>query len=224
VELFLENGATVDYLSRSEGDILSDLRERGYGKSVAHHPVDIADERSVGDAIEAIIADRGGVDILVNNAGVTRDGLIMRMSVEDWESVLRVNLTGAFLAARAVTRTMIKQRDGSIINVSSIVGLIGNGGQANYAASKAGLIGFTKSLARETAGRSVRVNAIAPGFIDTEMTEKLNDTQRETLTSQIPVGRIGTADEVARVCLFLASDMSSYITGEVISVTGGLGM
>lgn len=224
VDLFLDNGATVDYFARSAGDSLEHFRGRGYGDEVAFYSVDVGDETSVQNAIDEVMKNRGSVDILVNNAGVTRDGLIMRMSTEDWNAVMNVNLAGAFFTSRAVARSMIKQRSGAIINVSSVVGIIGNGGQANYAASKAGMIGFTKSLAREVAGRSVRVNAIAPGFIETEMTGKLNDTQRETLVSQIPMARIGGADEVARVCLFLASDMSSYITGEVITIGGGLGM
>jgi len=224
VELFLENGATVDYFSRSAMDSLEYFRGRGYGDEVAYHAVDVGDEQAVQEAIDGVIASRGSIDVLVNNAGVTRDGLIMRMSTEDWNTVMNVNLAGAFFTSRAVARPMIKQRSGAIINVSSIVGLIGNGGQANYSASKAGMIGLTKSLAREVAGRSVRVNAVAPGFIETEMTDKLNDTQREALISQIPMGRIGSADEVAQVCLFLASDMASYVTGEVITIGGGLGM
>lgn len=224
VELFLKNGATVDYVSRSVGDSLEYFQGLGYRDAVAFHAVDVGDERSVQAAIDAVTEARGSVDILVNNAGVTRDGLIMRMSTEDWNTVMNINLAGAFFTSRAVARQMIKKRSGAIINVSSVVGIIGNGGQANYAASKAGMIGLTKSLAREVAGRSVRVNAVAPGFIETEMTDKLNDTQRETLTAQIPLGRIGGADEVARVCLFLASDMASYITGEVITIGGGLGM
>lgn len=224
VELFLNNGATVDFFSRSVGDSLDYFHGLGYGDEVAFHAVDVGDERSVQSAIDAVIEARDGVDILVNNAGVTRDGLIMRMSTEDWNTVINTNLAGAFFTSRAVARQMIKRRSGSIINVSSVVGIIGNGGQANYAASKAGLIGLTKSLAREVAGRSVRVNAVAPGFIETEMTDKLNESQREALTTQIPMGRIGGADEVAKVCLFLASDMASYVTGEVITIGGGLGM
>jgi 3-oxoacyl-[acyl-carrier protein] reductase len=148
----------------------------------------------------------------------------MRMSAEDWRDVMDINLASAFYTSKALSRSMIKQRGGSIINITSVVGLIGNAGQANYAASKAGLIGLTKSLAREVAGRSVRVNAIAPGFIETEMTGRLNDQQRETLQAQIPMGRIGSAREIANVCVFLASDLASYITGEVITVGGGLAM
>jgi 3-oxoacyl-[acyl-carrier protein] reductase len=171
-----------------------------------------------------ILAAHEGIDILVNNAGITRDGLLMRMSAEDWRTVMDVNLASAFFTSKALTRHMIKRRTGSIINITSVVGMIGNGGQANYAASKAGLIGLTKSLAREVGSRGVRVNAIAPGFIDTEMTDKLNEQQRETLIAQIPMGRIAAAEEVANVCVFLASEMASYITGEVITVGGGLAM
>jgi 3-oxoacyl-[acyl-carrier protein] reductase len=215
VDAFLEQGAIVHSFSRSGGE----NRER-----LVHHVVDVSDESAVTEAVNAILADAGRVDVLVNNAGITRDGLIMRMSAEDWRDVMDINLASAFYTSKALSRSMIKQRGGSIINITSVVGLIGNAGQANYAASKAGLIGLTKSLAREVAGRSVRVNAIAPGFIETEMTGRLNDQQRETLQAQIPMGRIGSAREIANVCVFLASDLASYITGEVITVGGGLAM
>ncbi len=224
VDSFLRAGAVVHYLSRSEGDALEQLRAQYGAGAVHHHTVDVSDEPSVSTAISEIIEAHDGVDVLVNNAGITRDGLIMRMSAEDWRTVLDVNLASAFYTSKALARHMIKRRGGAIINITSVVGITGNAGQANYAASKAGLIGFTKSIAREVASRNVRVNAIAPGFIDTEMTDKLNDQQRETLQSQIPMGRIGSAEEVAQVCLFLASDMASYITGEVITVGGGLAM
>lgn len=224
VETFLTNGATVHYLSRSAGDSLEEFQSRFGAERVTHHAVDVSDESAVTAAIDAILKQHDGVDILVNNAGITKDGLIMRMSAEDWRSVIDVNLASAFFTSKALTRHMIKRRSGAIINISSVVGLIGNGGQANYAASKAGLIGLTKSLAREVGSRSVRVNAIAPGFIETEMTDKLNDQQRDTLTAQIPMGRIGSAEEVANVCVFLASELASYITGEVITVGGGLAM
>ncbi len=220
----LRDGAAVHYFSRSAGDSLEFFRSEVDGADVTHHAVDVSDEDAIKGAFEEILTARPGIDILVNNAGITRDGLIMRMSSEDWRSVMEINLTSAFLCSRAVARHMIKRRSGSIVNITSVVGKIGNAGQANYAASKAGLIGFTKSLARETASRNVRVNAIAPGFIETEMTDKLNDQQREQLVGQIPMGRIGAADEVASVCLFLASDASSYITGEVLTVGGGLAM
>ncbi len=224
VETFLANGAIVHSLSRSAGNSLEDYRSRFGSDNVFHHSVDVSDEQAVTEAINTILDTHDGVDILVNNAGVTRDGLIMRMSAEDWKTVMDVNLASAFYTSKALARHMIKRRSGSIINITSVVGKIGNAGQANYAASKAGLIGLTKSLAREVAGRSVRVNAVAPGFIETEMTDRLNEQQREALIAQIPMGRIGTAEEVAKVCLFLASDMASYITGEVVTVGGGLAM
>ncbi|TVR70283.1 MAG: 3-oxoacyl-[acyl-carrier-protein] reductase [Spirochaetaceae bacterium] len=224
VEELLREGAVVHYFSRSEGDSLEYFRENHPASDVTYHQVDVSDEAVVAETFEKILEARPGIDILVNNAGITRDGLIMRMSSEDWRTVMDVNLASAFYCSRAVARHMIKRRAGSIINITSVVGKIGNAGQANYAASKAGLIGFTKSLARETAGRSVRVNAIAPGFIETEMTDKLNEQQRAQLIEQIPMGRIGSGEDVARACLFLASDMSTYITGEVLTVGGGLAM
>ncbi|MEX2444431.1 MAG: 3-oxoacyl-[acyl-carrier-protein] reductase [Alkalispirochaeta sp.] len=224
VETFLQNGAVVHSFSRSAGEDISRLQETYGNDHLFHHAVDVGDEDAVTQAVKAVFDQSGRVDVLVNNAGITRDGLIMRMSSEDWRSVMDVNLASAFYTSKAVTRPMIKQRSGSIINITSVVGLIGNAGQANYAASKAGLVGLTKSMAREVAGRNVRVNAIAPGFIETEMTDRLNEEQRETLQSQIPMGRIGSAEEIAKVCVFLASDMASYITGEVITVGGGLAM
>lgn len=224
VQTFLEQGATVHSFSRSRGEDFAGLEEQWGTDRVIHHAVDVSDETAVKDGVAAVLEQSGRVDVLVNNAGITRDGLIMRMSAEDWRTVMDVNLGSAFLTSRALARSMIKQRGGSIINITSVVGLIGNAGQANYSASKAGLVGFTKSLAREVASRNVRVNAVAPGFIGTEMTDRLNDQQQEALQSQIPLGRIGTAEEVAQVCVFLASDMSSYVTGEVVTVGGGLAM
>ncbi|MDR2371347.1 MAG: 3-oxoacyl-[acyl-carrier-protein] reductase [Treponema sp.] len=172
--------------------------------------------------VESLIKESGGFDILVNNAGITRDNLSFRMSLDDFQKVLDVNLTAAFLAARTAGRDMIKRRSGSIINMASVVGLHGNGGQANYAASKAGLIGLTKSLARETAPRGVRVNAIAPGFIMSDMTAAMNDEAKEKMLTIIPLKRAGTPEDVAGTALFLASDESAYITGQVISVDGGM--
>lgn len=224
VEMFLQNKAIVHYMSRNAGDSLEYFREAVPGADVTFHALDVADEAAVIAVFEEIMALRGTVDVLINNAGITKDGLMMRMSVEDWQRVIDINLTGSFLCSRAVARHMIKSRSGSIINITSVVGKIGNGGQANYASSKAGLIGLTKSMAREVGSRGVRVNGIAPGFIETEMTDTLNESQRETLAGQIPMGRIGSAREVASVCLFLASDMASYITGEIVTVGGGLAM
>jgi len=174
--------------------------------------------------IEAVIQDFGGIDILVNNAGITRDGLLMRMTENDWDLVLKVNLKSAFNMTKAVQRIMLKQRNGSIINMSSVVGLEGNAGQSNYSASKAGLIGFTKSIAQELGSRNVRCNAIAPGFIETPMTEKLGDDVRDGWVKQIPLKRAGQPQDVANIAIFLASELSSYVTGQVISVCGGMKM
>jgi 3-oxoacyl-[acyl-carrier protein] reductase len=184
----------------------------------------MADTASIEKAIDTALAAAGRVDVLVNNAGLTRDGLIMRMKDEAWEEVLRVNLTGAFVTCRKISRIMANQRKGAIINISSVVGIMGNGGQTNYAASKAGLIGFSKSLARELASRSVRVNVVAPGFIDTRMTEVLPDSAKDAIRGQIPLGRIGSPEEIAEAVVFLASDKASYITGQVLAVDGGMAM
>jgi 3-oxoacyl-[acyl-carrier protein] reductase len=181
-------------------------------------PADV--ERMIDAATEAF----GRVDILVNNAGITRDGLLMRMKDEDWDAVLNVNLKGAFLCTRAAFKVMSKQRYGRIINIASVVGQMGNAGQANYCASKAGLIGLTKSNARELAKRSITVNAVAPGFIATAMTDALSEKVREELTTQIPLERLGSADDIANAVVFLASEQSGYITGHVLSVNGGMYM
>jgi 3-oxoacyl-[acyl-carrier protein] reductase len=181
-------------------------------------PADV--ERMIDAAAEAF----GRVDILVNNAGITRDGLLMRMKDEDWDAVLNVNLKGAFLCTRAAFKIMSKQRYGRIINIASVVGQMGNAGQANYCASKAGLIGLTKSNARELAKRSITVNAVAPGFIATAMTDALSDKVRDELTAQIPLERLGSADDIANAVVFLASEASAYITGHVLSVNGGMYM
>lgn len=174
--------------------------------------------------IDAAVAAFGRVDILVNNAGITRDGLLMRMKDEDWDAVLNVNLKGAFLCTRAASKVMTKQRYGRIINIASVVGQMGNAGQANYCASKAGLIGLTKSNARELAKRNVTVNAVAPGFIATAMTDALPEKVREELTAQIPLARLGSAEDIAHAVVFLALEKSAYITGHVIAVNGGMYM
>jgi 3-oxoacyl-[acyl-carrier protein] reductase len=185
---------------------------------------DVALEEDASNLIQQAIEAYGQVDILVNNAGITRDGLLLRMKNDDWDAVLDTNLKGAFLCTRAVAKVMSKQRSGRIINMSSVVGEMGNAGQANYCASKAGLLGLTKSVARELARRNVTVNAITPGFIVTDMTENMTDKARDAMTDQIPLGRLGGAEDVANAVLFLASDQSAYITGQVLGVNGGMYM
>ena len=223
---FLKEGASVWYVDLAEGDSLAEYTEiaSANGAKVSFRECNVANEESVGTAIGEILSESDGLDILVNNAGITRDNLLFRMSAQEWNDVLSVNLTSVFLISKLVLRQMARQRSGSVINVASIVGMIGNGGQTNYSASKAGLIGFTKSASREVAARNVRVNAVAPGFINTKMTEALNEEQQNALKQQIPMGRIGDPEEVAKVILFLASDLASYLTGQVIQITGGLGM
>ncbi|HKL57197.1 MAG TPA: 3-oxoacyl-[acyl-carrier-protein] reductase [Sphaerochaeta sp.] len=225
VEELLGEGCNVWYLSRSEGETAS-LKEKAAEQqsSLTWVACDMGDRASVQEAVELVIKEAKSVDILVNNAGITRDGLIMRMKDEAWDEVLAVNLTGAFLTSRRIGRLMAGQRRGAIINISSVVGIMGNGGQSNYAASKAGLIGFSKSLARELSSRNVRVNVVAPGFIQTAMTAVLPEALKEGLNTQIPLSRIGKAQEVAHAVAFLASEKASYITGQVLAVDGGMAM
>lgn len=225
VKSFLGAGASVEYYSRSKAEehVALEAVAAAEGVIVLWVACDVADEAAVEAAVAASLA-RGPIDVLVNNAGVTRDGLVFRMQLDDWKAVIDTNLTSAFLLSRAVARAMIKQRSGSIVNVSSVVGIMGNGGQTNYSASKAGLIGFTKSLAREVAGRGVRVNAIAPGFVETSMTDKIPEEAKEKLKAQIPLARTARPEEIASVALFLASEMASYVTGEVVKIDGGMGM
>lgn len=185
---------------------------------------DVAARDEAEGVIEAAIQQHGRIDVLVNNAGITRDGLLLRMSDEDWDAVLATNLTGAFHTTRAALRPMLRKRQGRIINITSVVGLTGNAGQGNYAAAKAGLIGFTKSVAREVASRSITVNAVAPGYIVTEMTDKLPDETKTKIAEQIPLGRLGTPEDVAGVVAFLASPAAAYITGCVLTVDGGMTM
>ncbi|NMB24702.1 MAG: 3-oxoacyl-[acyl-carrier-protein] reductase [Firmicutes bacterium] len=194
------------------------------GRTALALQVDITRESQVKDAVEQIMAKWGRIDILVNNAGITRDGLLLRMKESDWDAVLDVNLKGAFLFSQAVLRPMLKQREGRIINIASVVGLMGNPGQANYAASKAGLIGFSKSLAREVASRGVTVNCIAPGFIISDMTDVLTEEQKKVLMDQVPLGDMGLPKDVASAVAFLASPDARYITGQTVNVDGGLVM
>ena len=184
--------------------------------------LDVTDNDQILSISESIKKDFGSVDILVNNAGITRDNILLRMKEDEWEDIINTNLSSVYKMSKSVLRGMIKKRSGRIISITSVVGAIGNAGQSNYAAAKAGMIGFTKSLAREVGVRGITVNAIAPGFIDTDMTNILPDDQKEALTSQIPMGRLGTADEIAQAVLFLAGDGGSYITGQTLHVNGGM--
>jgi 3-oxoacyl-[acyl-carrier protein] reductase len=194
------------------------------GPEATFQQVDVSDNKSVNDWVENVVSQYGQIDVLVNNAGITRDGLIMRMKEADWDAVLNVNLKSAFNCIKAVSKTMVKQRSGRIINLASVVAVSGNPGQANYVASKAGIIGLTKSVAKELASRTITVNAVAPGFIETDMTASLADKAREAMVSQIPLGRAGTARDIAAAVMFLASDHAAYITGQVIHINGGMYM
>ncbi|MEP6754651.1 MAG: 3-oxoacyl-[acyl-carrier-protein] reductase [Chthonomonadales bacterium] len=185
---------------------------------------DVSKAEDVERMVESTMAEFGRVDILVNNAGITRDNLLMRMSEDEWDSVINTNLKGAFLCTRAVSRIMLKQKSGKIVNIASVMGLVGNAGQANYSASKAGMIGLTKSTAKELGSRGINVNAVAPGFIQTAMTDVLKQELRDSMMKMVPLARLGTAEDVARVVLFLSSDDAAYVTGEVISIDGGLFM
>lgn len=183
---------------------------------------DVSDPSACTELVEKVVEEHGRLDVLVNNAGITRDGLIVRMSDEDWDAVIGTNLTGVFSMTRAAAKVMMKARSGAIVNVSSVVGITGNAGQANYAAAKAGVIGLTKSVARELAGRKVRCNAVAPGFIETDMTRALNEQQRDAIAGAIAMGRFGSGSDVAAAVAFLASDDAGYVTGQVLAVDGGM--
>ena len=224
-ECFAKAGAdvaVVDLEAARCADTLQ-LVERQQRRGLALS-ANVAQWEAVKGMVDHVMKEWGRVDVLVNNAGITRDGLIVRMKEEDWNAVLQVNLTGTFYCTKAILGPMAKQRYGRIINMASIVGTIGNAGQANYAASKAGVIGFTKSVAREYASRNITVNAVAPGFIDTAMTRALNQEVKDTLLQQIPLGRLGEPAEVAEAVRFLASDAAGYITGQVFHVNGGMHM
>ena len=222
---FAAEGADVVCVSRTAENSEKAAQDvRAMGRRAWAHAVDVADAPAVAAAAEKILADTGRVDILVNNAGVTRDGLLMRMSDEDWDAVLNTNLRAAFLFTRGFTRAFLKQRSGRIINVASVIGLIGNAGQCNYAASKAALLGFTKSVARELASRGVTANALAPGFVETDMTAVLNAQVRDEVLKKIPLGRFGQPEDIAEAALFLAGQSGRYITGQVLTIDGGMVM
>lgn len=206
------------------GRTLATVEETATQVTGKAYAVDVANAGQVSETCERILKDFGRVDILVNNAGVTRDNLLLRMGEEEWDAVLDTNLKGAFHFTKALSRSMLKQRAGRIINISSIIGLTGNAGQTNYAASKAGLIGFTKSVARELASRGITANAVAPGFIVTDMTDALGAEVQEALKAKIPLARLGTPEDVAHAVLFLASEWGAYVTGQVLTVDGGMVM
>jgi 3-oxoacyl-[acyl-carrier protein] reductase len=222
----VESGAAVAFTYRSrkeEADsLVAEIQSKG-GKAVAFQS-DAANTAQSNDVVQAVIKDFGRLDILVNNAGVTKDGLLMRMSEQDWDDVIATNLKSVFNFTKAACRQMMGQQAGKIINISSVVGLTGNAGQSNYVASKAGVVGFTKSMAKELASRNIQVNAIAPGFIETEMTEKLNEKQKEGILGIIPMKRMAKPEEVAKVVCFLASEDAGYITGQTLCVDGGMVM
>ncbi|HEY3112239.1 MAG TPA: 3-oxoacyl-[acyl-carrier-protein] reductase [Gemmatimonadaceae bacterium] len=221
-EAFVEAGARVAVVGRDQER--ADKAASAIGRDAKGFAADVTDTAAVAKLVDDVEKAFGSIDILVNNAGITRDNLVMRLKDEDWDAVLDANLRGAFAAIRAVSRGMMKKRSGRIINIASIVGIIGNKGQANYAASKAGLIALTKSVAKELGSRNILVNAVAPGFIETEMTASMTQEAREALGKQIALERLGSAQDIAAIVAFLASDLASYITGQVFVVDGGMVM
>ena len=224
-KILAQNGAHVVCVSRNVSDVQSVADEiTAAGGTAAAVACDISDSDNVTKLVKETVGTHNHLDILVNNAGVTRDNLLMRMSEDDWNTVLNINLKAAFIAIKAAARTMIKQRKGRIINISSVVGLMGNAGQVNYAASKAGLIGLTKSTARELAPRGITANCIAPGYIATDMTNELGYEVQQSLNEKIPLGRIGQVEDIAYAVAFLASDEAEYITGQTLAVDGGMVM
>ncbi len=223
-QVFAQHGANVAFTYSSSVDAAKALEEElnTYGIKAKGYQSNAADFEQSQQLASDVMAEFGSIDILINNAGITKDNLLMRISEEDFDKVIQVNLKSVFNMTKAVQRTMLKQRKGSIINMSSVVGVKGNAGQSNYAASKAGILGFTKSVALELGSRNIRCNAIAPGFIETEMTAKLDEKVVQSWRDNIPLKRGGSPDDVANACVFLASDMSAYITGQVLNVDGGM--
>lgn len=225
VEKYLSEGCEVWGLCSKPSAAKEELEKLAAEKGVAFHEIyaDVGDAENVTEVVKNALAEAGGFDILVNNAGITRDGLSFRMKKEDWDDVLRINLTSAFLICQIVSNDMIRKRKGSIINMASIVGIHGNGGQVNYSASKGGLIAYSKSLAAEVGSRGVRVNAIAPGFIATDMTAVLKEDLQKAMIERIPLKRAGTPEDIANAALYLGSDLSEYVTAQVLGVDGGMG-
>jgi len=212
--------AVIDVNGRSAEETATLVDENGVNGLALS--CDVGDIGQVEDCVARILEWRDRIDFLVNNAGITRDNLLLRMKEEEWESVIRVNLTGTYHFTKAVSKHMLKKRSGKIVNISSVIGSMGNAGQSNYAASKAGVVGFTKAVAREVAGRNITVNAVSPGFVETPMTDVLTDVQRESMARHIPLGRFGTGRDIASVVIFLLSELGDYITGQVINCDGGM--
>ena len=219
-----DNHIFFNYSSAGEAAAQTEKLVAEAGGTAAGVQVNVASEKEVAGFVARALDDTGRIDVLVNNAGITRDGLLVRMKESDWEDVLNINLKGTFLCIKAVTKPMMKQRYGRIINVSSVVGVSGNPGQANYVASKAGIIGLTKGVAKELASRNITANVVAPGYIETDMTADLPDKAKDAMVSQIPLGRPGTAEDIAAAVVFLASDKAAYITGQTLHVSGGMYM
>ena len=219
-----DNHIYFNYSSAGEAASQTEQLVAQAGGTATGIQVNVSSEKEVSEFVKRALDETGRIDVLVNNAGITRDGLLVRMKEADWEDVLNINLKGTFLCIKAVTKPMMKQRYGRIINISSVVGVSGNPGQANYVASKAGIIGLTKGVAKELASRSITANVVAPGYIETDMTADLPDQAKQAMVNQIPLGRAGTPEDIAAAVVFLASDQSSYVTGQVIHVSGGMYM